>query len=119
MFYGPSRMYKPLDYPKGFTGILPNHPPAAVWYSSSPDPSITSLESLQTIPNDKLIAVCSISGIISAYVTAYLRTMGYNAKSISFGASYFQHDSLYHRPNLREFLFREEDVKNYPYEVGE
>jgi hypothetical protein len=119
MFYGPNRMYRPLDYPKGFTGILPNHPPAAVWYSASPDPSITSLESLQTIPNEQLIAVCSISGIISTYITAYLRTMGYNAKSISFGASYFQSDSLYFRPNLREYLFREDAVQNYFYEVGE
>ena len=119
IFYGPNRMYKPLDYPKGFTGILPNHPPAAVWYSTSPEPSITSLESLQTIPANKLIAVCSISGILSAYVTAYLRAMGYNAKSISFGASYFQHDSLYNRPNLREYLFREDAVQNYPYIVGE
>ncbi len=119
MFYGPNRMYRPLDYPKGFTGILPNHPPASVWYSASPDPSITSLENLQTIPNDKLITVCSTSGIISAFVTAYLRTMGYNAKSISFGASYFQHDTLYNRPNLREYLFREDAVQNYPYIVGE
>lgn len=119
MFYGPNRMYKPLDYPKGFTGILPNHPPAAIWYSASPDPSITSLESLQTIPNDQLIAVSSTSGIISAYVTGYLRTMGYNAKSISFGASYFQHDTLNNRPNLREYLFKEDSVKNYQYEVGD
>jgi rhodanese-related sulfurtransferase len=118
MYYGPYRMYRPLDYPKGFVGILPCHPPAAVWYNSAPFSDIKSVNNLQTIPATNLITVCSTSGIESAYITAYLNVLGYNAKSILFGASFFQYDSLLARPTLSEKMFKIEEVRNYPIVSG-
>lgn len=53
-----------------------------------------STEKLQTIPSDKIITCFSYSGQISAATVAYLRLLGYNAKSVLFGVQYYGYDAI-------------------------
>lgn len=71
------------------TGELdnPGHPKGSVLYVSSyPINELRTTMSLQTIPNNQQIVIYSENGILSAYATAYLRLLGYNARSVLFGA---------------------------------
>jgi hypothetical protein len=47
---------------------------------------------LKYLPTDKTIVVYCLSGQTSASVVAYLRVLGYNAQSLSFGSNGFMHD---------------------------
>ena len=67
---------------------------------------------LLTLPVDKPIYIYSYNGQRSQFITAYLRILGYDARSVLFGAIgmlYIRQD--YYRI---EKSFREEDIKNYP-----
>ena len=113
--YGGYDLYRPINYHQGETN---SHPPAAVWYNAAPFSEISSVNYLQTIPNDKLIVVYSTSGISSAYVVAYLRTLGFNAKSLLFGASGFHYKALLNKPQLSSLIFYIEEIRSYPYVGG-
>jgi rhodanese-related sulfurtransferase len=115
MCFGSYYLYRPVNYHMGEKN---SHPPTTVWYNNSPDESVKSVNYLQTIPSDKVVAIYSNSGIESAYLTAYLRTIGYNAVSILFGANGFHYNTLLTRPQLWDFMFREDDIRNYPYVAG-
>ncbi|MBM4175685.1 MAG: rhodanese-like domain-containing protein [Ignavibacteria bacterium] len=73
--YGSSSLYRMGDY---------GHPPGAVLFQPRLD--LNSSAYLQTIPNDQKVAVYDSDGQTSAYVVAYLRLLGYDAKSILGGA---------------------------------
>jgi len=67
---------------------IPGHPPRAVFYYE-PNGAISDLRStayLQTIPSDKNVVVYTQYGQSSAFIVAYLRLLGYKAKSLLFGA---------------------------------
>jgi rhodanese-related sulfurtransferase len=65
---------------------VPLHPKGAVFYKSSfPISELKSTEFLQTIPSDKIDVIYSFDGQLSAYAAAYLRVLGYDAKSQLFG----------------------------------
>jgi rhodanese-related sulfurtransferase len=61
------------------------HIPGAVQYTPGADLTIDSF--LKTLPTDKAIAVYCYTGQTSAHVAAYLRVLGYDAKSILFGVN--------------------------------
>jgi len=63
----------------------PGHVPGAVQYQ--PKQSISLSADLKTIPADKTIVVYCYTGQNSANLTAYLRILGYNAKSLLFGTN--------------------------------
>lgn len=115
MCFGSYYLYRPVNYHMGEKN---SHPPTTVWYNNSADASVKSVNYLQTIPSDMVVAIYSNSGIESAYLTAYLRTIGYNAVSILFGANGFHYNTLLKRPQLWNFMFREDDIRNYPYVNG-
>lgn len=73
--YSSSSLYRMGDY---------GHPPGAVLFQPRLD--LNSAAYLQTIPNDRKVAVYDGDGQTSAYVTAYLRLLGYDVKSILGGA---------------------------------
>ncbi len=49
---------------------------------------------LNTLPTNKKIAVYCYTGQTSAHVAAYLRVLGYDAKSILFGVNGMAHDTM-------------------------
>jgi rhodanese-related sulfurtransferase len=65
--------------------IDPGHIPGAVQYT--PKQSIKLAADLKTLPTDKTIVVYCCTGQNSANLTAYLRVLGYDAKSLLFGTN--------------------------------
>jgi len=63
----------------------PGHIEGAMQYTPNEDLQLDTY--LKTLPTDKAIAVYCYTGQNSARIAAYLRLMGYNAKSLKFGAN--------------------------------
>jgi rhodanese-related sulfurtransferase len=65
---------------------IPSHPPHSILYTYYKD--FKSIYYLQTIPNNKKVILYSLNGQQSAFATAYLRLLGYNARSLLYGATW-------------------------------
>lgn len=63
----------------------PGHVPGAPCYESKKDLKTTT--SLKTLPTNKTIAIYCYTGHTAAYAAAFLKVMGYDIKSISFGGN--------------------------------
>ncbi|PLX00264.1 MAG: hypothetical protein C0591_01560 [Marinilabiliales bacterium] len=68
------------------------HVPGAMQYT--PKNSMAYGVDLTTLPTDKTVVVYCWTGQTSAFLTAYLRILGYNAKSLLFGANGMIYDDL-------------------------
>ncbi len=68
------------------------HIPGAMQYTPATDLKLAT--ALKTLPTDKKIAVYCYTGQTSAHVAAYLRTLGYDAKSILFGVNGMSYDTM-------------------------
>jgi len=68
------------------------HIPGA--YQYTPRKDINSNTLLNTIPSDKKILVYGYTGQSSAFMTAYLRLLGYNAFTLPYGANSFMYNTL-------------------------
>jgi rhodanese-related sulfurtransferase len=114
MCYGHKQLYHPYGY-AGSSDLLPAHPPNCVFYKSPIFSELRTVSLLQTIPSNLIIDVYSVSGHESAFITAYLRLLGYNAKSMLFGACNFNYNAIRIKSNLLHLVFEETKIKNYPY----
>jgi rhodanese-related sulfurtransferase len=65
--------------------IDPGHIDGAMQYTPNVDLALDA--ALKTLPTNKAIAVYCYTGQNSARIAAYLRMMGYNAKSLTYGAN--------------------------------
>lgn len=83
--FGALENYYILNYWPEADYLDPGHIPGAVQYT--PKASISLAADLKTLPADKKIAVYCYTGQTSANLTAYLRLIGYDAKSILFGTN--------------------------------
>jgi rhodanese-related sulfurtransferase len=70
----------------------PGHINGAVQYT--PKESIKLATDLKTLPADKPVAVYCYTGQTSAFLTAYLRLLGYDAKSVLFGTNGMIYDQM-------------------------
>jgi rhodanese-related sulfurtransferase len=70
----------------------PGHIPGAVQYT--PKQSIKLSADLKTLPTDKPVVVYCYTGQNSANLTAYLRIIGYDAKSLLFGTNGMIYDEM-------------------------
>ncbi|MEJ5246035.1 MAG: rhodanese-like domain-containing protein [Bacteroidota bacterium] len=70
----------------------PGHIPGAMQYT--PKESLKSTKDLLTLPTNKQIVVYCYTGQTSAYVIAFLRVLGYDAKSLLFGTSGMIYDKV-------------------------
>ena len=112
MCFGSVRLYNPLIMFPLPTG----HLPVAVFYSGR---DLQSSTYLQSLPPDKKIVVYSISGQESAFVTAYLRLLGYDAKSLLFGANTYTYSRLiYDIDFFNPYVFLPDNIRNLPYVSG-
>jgi rhodanese-related sulfurtransferase len=68
------------------------HIPGAMQYE--PKASIKLAADLKTLPTDKPIAVYCYSGQTSAFLSAYLRLLGYDAKSLLYGCNGMIYDIM-------------------------
>ena len=60
----------------------------------TPKSSLSVDVDLKTLPTDKPVAVYCYTGQTSAHVAAYLRVLGYDAKSITFGVNGMSYDEM-------------------------
>jgi len=60
----------------------------------TPNVDLALDEALKTLPTDKTIVVYCYTGQNSARIATYLRVLGYDAKSLKFGANGMIHDEM-------------------------
>lgn len=68
------------------------HIPGAMQYT--PKETLSLTQELKTLPTDKTVVVYCYTGQTSAFTAAYLRVMGYDAKTLLFGANGMMYDVL-------------------------
>jgi rhodanese-related sulfurtransferase len=89
------------------------HIPGAVRYK--PDATLGIVSEMATIPSDKTIVVYCGTGHNSAFVSAYLRLFGYNAKTLTYGNNGFMHDKMNREKEALSWLpFTVADTHDYP-----
>jgi rhodanese-related sulfurtransferase len=93
------------------------HPAETVWFWTSKF-EFRSAESLQTLPNDRHIVIYSSDGQLSACMVAYLRVLGYDTKTLLFGANQLFYTRMNLDPNLVGDAFKTTEIMNYPYATG-
>jgi rhodanese-related sulfurtransferase len=90
------------------------HIPGAIQYT--PKESMKFVADLKTLPTNKPIAVYCYTGQTSAYLSAYLRLLGYDAKSILFGTNGMIYDFM--GVNSIPNRFVPSEIKGYDYVTG-
>ncbi len=111
-------------------------PEVHAFNGQAPEHDFSSDKLLFTIPHYKEIIIYSFNGQRSAYITAYLNLLGYNAKFVEFGAHSMlskysisweihglvryedQLDTVYYPSPFTKYDFYPDSIRNYPYEVG-
>jgi len=91
------------------------HLEGAVQYT--PKSSLGLDTELLTLPTDKTIVVYCFTGQHAAFVTAYLRILGYDAKTLKYGANSFMNSMM-----LDETIghgFSEKQIFDFPTETSE
>ena len=88
--------------------LNPGHIPGAFNYI--PGQSLKLSSDLKTLPTDKTIVVYCYTGQTSAFVSAYLGVLGYDVKSLKFGAN-----SMF-TGNLPSSNWTTGNIKDYTYE---
>jgi len=89
----------------------PGHIPGAVQYT--PKETIKLTADLKTLPADKPIALYCYTGQTSAALAAYLRILGYDAKSVLFGTNGMIYDKMVAKQMT---TFNAAQIKGYTYE---
>jgi rhodanese-related sulfurtransferase len=90
------------------------HIPRAIQYQ--PKNSLKRNNHLNTLPTDKPIVVYCYTGQHGSFVTAYLRILGYDARTLTFGANGFMHEVMV-QENL-ENTFKESYILDLPVSSG-
>lgn len=94
----------------------PGHPKGAVLYKTFyPVSELSSVNYLQTIPVSKKIILYSYAGELSAIGTAHLRLLGYDAKSLLFGAHALFYQRLASSEAFINYTYHINLVKDFPY----
>lgn len=89
----------------------PGHIPGAIQYT--PKQSIKLAVDLKTLPTNKPVVLYCYTGQTSAFLAAYLRLLGYDAKSLLFGANGMIYDKLTEK-NMT--TFKQSEIMGYEYE---
>jgi rhodanese-related sulfurtransferase len=91
----------------------PGHIPGAMQYT--PKQSIKLSADLKTLPTDKTIVVYCYTGQTSSFLAAYLRLIGYDAKSLLFGGNGMIYDVMV---GAGMTVFKDSEIMGYDYVSG-
>lgn len=86
----------------------PGHVDGAPCYVSKSD--LKSTTNLKTIPTNKTVAIYCYTGHTAAYAAAFLKIMGYDVKSISFGGNSMYYDLMVSKGKSS---WKDTECKNY------
>ena len=100
--YWPASQYEDSDL---------GHVPGAVQYT--PKESIKLAADLKTLPTYQPIAVYCYTGQTSAFLTAYLRLLGYDAKSLLYGTNGMIYDKMVAKTGMT--VFNDSQIMGYDY----
>ncbi len=115
--YFPVCFGHPILYKDFIAGI--SHPEGTVLYDPPPNGSeLRSTSALQTIPSGATTVIYSTDGQLSAFAAAYLKVLGYNVKSVLFGANNMFYYQLLGSQNLNDEVFTQSRIRNYPFVTG-
>ncbi len=89
----------------------PGHIPGAIQYT--PKETIKLAADLKTLPTNKPIVVYCYTGQTSAFLATYLRLLGYDAKSLLYGANGMIYDKMVAKSMT---VFKATEIKGYEYE---
>lgn len=88
------------------------HIPGAVRYK--PEGTLGYTDEMATIPPDKTVVVYCGTGHNSGFATAFLRLLGYDARTLKFGNNGFMYDKMVsQRTRLSWLPFTEAEVNNF------
>ena len=88
------------------------HIPGAVRYK--PEATLGFIDEMASIPFDKTVVVYCGTGHNSGFATAYLRLLGYDARTLKYGNNSFMYDKMVKQRTALSWLpFTNEDVNNF------
>lgn len=90
------------------------HISGAVLYDPATTPFLSTTQ-LKTLPTNKPVVLYCYTGQTSSYLAGYLRVLGYDAKSLSFGTNGMIFDKMVQMNVANAFVLATE-IKNYEYE---
>ncbi|NCA86131.1 MAG: rhodanese-like domain-containing protein, partial [Clostridia bacterium] len=88
------------------------HIPGAIQYQ--PKVSLQKKTDLTTLPTDKTLVVYCYSGQHSNFMVAYLHLLGYDVRSLAYGANGFMHQIMAETEASPTRTFTKEQIKNLP-----
>lgn len=91
--------------------LNPGHVPGA--YQYTPKQSLKSTQDLLTLPTNKEVIIYCHTGTQSSMLAAFLRVLGYNAKSLLFGANTMIYDKMV---EAKLSIWKDAEIMNYEYE---
>ncbi|MFA8344399.1 MAG: rhodanese-like domain-containing protein [Rhodothermaceae bacterium] len=112
LFKSPEKYYIVNYWPE--KKYLAGHVPTAINYL--PKKTLKRTTDLSTLPTDKPIVVYCYTGQHSAFITAYLRMLGYDARSLLFGANSFMNKKMVDK---KWHGFSDKDIHDYAFETSE
>jgi rhodanese-related sulfurtransferase len=110
--YGSDDLYLETNIFSAYKGR--GHPKGTVLYSSYG--SLNTYSFLNTLPVNKKIILYSIDGQASAAAAAYLRILGYDAKSLLFGAHVLFYGRLTTNGTFKDHIFESSSIMEYNFE---
>jgi len=114
VFANPEKFYTINYWPVDKYAL--GHIPGAVQYQ--PKKSLSTDKYLLTLPTNKPVVVYCFTGQHSAFVTAYLRLLGYDAYSLRYGANSFMNSTMKKGGKAWHGFDAKIHVKNYPLVAG-
>ncbi len=111
VFDNPSNYYIVAYWPESHY-LDPGHIPTSINYIPKNDLKFATF--LKTLPTNKTIVVYCYTGNGSAAISAYLRMLGYDAKSLLYGANGFIYDLINGKTGFT--TWKESSCMNYEYE---
>lgn len=109
VFTNPANYYI-VNYWPATQYTTPGHIPGAVQYT--PKESLKLSADLKTLPTDKPVVVYCYTGQTSANIAAYLRLLGYDARTLLYGANGMIYDLMV---TNGMGVFTAAEIKNYSY----
>lgn len=108
--------YYVISYRTDALYLNPGHIPGSINY----DPTFLPFKGsndLTTIPTNKTSVLYCFTGQTSSYVGAYLRLLGYDIKSLTYGSNSMIYDIMLNG-NFTNTFIPANEIKGYPYVTG-
>lgn len=98
-----------------------NHPPGTLWYNIPISLNSSARFFFQTLPNSEPLVIYSTNGHDSAFLMGFLRFLGYDAKSLLYGANAFGYNRMLNHedPLIVGDAFTSADILDLPFVTSE